>query len=70
MEQYKNELIEVGKLLYQKNYTTGTEGNLSIRISREEILTTRSGVCKGNMSSDDLVLVNRVAHMINKTDRR
>jgi L-fuculose-phosphate aldolase len=64
MEQYKNELIEVGKLLYQKNYITGTEGNLSIRISREEILTTRSGVCKGSMSSDDLVLVNHVGKTI------
>jgi len=64
MEQYKNELIEVGKLLYQKNYITGTEGNLSIRISREEILTTRSGVCKGSMSSDDLVLVNHVGDTI------
>ncbi len=64
MEQYKNELIEVGKLLYQKNYITGTEGNLSIRISKEEILTTRSGVCKGNMSSDDLVLVNHVGDPI------
>jgi len=64
MEKYKNELIEVGKILYQKNYITGTEGNLSIRISEDKILTTRSGVCKGELNSDDLVLVNHVGNPV------
>jgi L-fuculose-phosphate aldolase len=64
MDTTRNEVIKIGNLLYQKNYIAGTEGNISIRISDDKILTTKSGVCKGNLCSEDLVLVNHAGEPI------
>ena len=41
-----------------------TEGNLSSRIEDERILTTVSGVCKGELSPDDFVLVDLEGRVI------
>jgi L-fuculose-phosphate aldolase len=69
MDTTQNEMIEIGNLLYQKNYIAGTEGNISIRISEDRILTTRSGVCKGNLCTEDLVLVNHTGEPIEGNDQ-
>jgi L-fuculose-phosphate aldolase len=69
MDTTQIEMIEIGKLLYQKNYIAGTEGNMSIRISEDRILTTKSGVCKGNLCSEDLVLVNHAGETVDGNDQ-
>lgn len=52
----RQELIEVCRLLYQRNYTCGTEGNLSIRLNDSLILSTASNTCKGRIKASELLL--------------
>lgn len=51
-------LAEVCRLSYQRGYICGTEGNFSIRLSQNVVLTTPRGTCKGKINSADLVLTD------------
>ncbi len=52
----RQELIEVSRLLYQRGYCCGTEGNLSIRLSEGLVLSTASQTCKGRIKASELLL--------------
>jgi L-fuculose-phosphate aldolase len=54
--QIKNELVEFGKRLYQRNHIGAAEGNLSTRLPDGRIMITPSGVNKGYMNSEDMVI--------------
>lgn len=54
----KLDIVEIGKRMYAKNYVASNDGNISIRISANEILITPSGVSKGYMSPEDMLKVD------------
>lgn len=56
--KYKKDMIKTGKELYDKGILIGTDGNMSIRVSDDQLLITASGVCKGKLTEKDIVLVN------------
>jgi L-fuculose-phosphate aldolase len=53
-----NEMVSIGKRLYERQLIVATEGNFTFRIDKDRILTTPSGLCKGELKTDDLVLIN------------
>lgn len=56
--QHKKDIIEIGRRLYQKGFVASSDGNISIRIGAAEILATTTGVSKGFLGSDDIILVD------------
>ena len=52
----KKDLIRACQILYQQGYLTGMDGNLSVRLEDDTILTTPTGRNKGWIREDDLVL--------------
>lgn len=56
--QHKKDIAEVGRRLYQKGFVASADGNISVRISGNEILTTMTGVCKGLLGTEDIVQVD------------
>ncbi|HEY9676379.1 MAG TPA: class II aldolase/adducin family protein [Drouetiella sp.] len=56
--QARQELVEVSRLCYQRGYICGTEGNFSIRLADNLVLTTPAGTCKGRLCAEDLVLTD------------
>lgn len=48
-------LVEVGQRLYKRGFIAGTDGNLSVRLGSEWMLTTPSGVHKGMLSPEQIV---------------
>ena len=58
IQNTRKELIRLGRLLYQRQYIVASEGNLSCRIDSKNILITRSGVCKGELTPNDLIKVS------------
>lgn len=50
------EMAEIGRRLYERNYICGTEGNLSARLPDGKILITPSGVNKGYLKPDDMII--------------
>lgn len=56
-KQARSELTEVCRLAYVRNYICGAEGNFSIRLGENLLLATPSGICKGRIEPDELILV-------------
>jgi len=52
------QIVRFGRLLYENRFIAGSEGNLSIRLSDGNILITPSGVGKGFLCEEDLVIVD------------
>src|SRR5699024_12790513 len=52
------ELCHAAQLLYQRGYVVGHDGNLSLRLGEDRILITPSGVSKGRLEPDMLVVCN------------
>jgi L-fuculose-phosphate aldolase len=56
--QLRAQMCEVGRRLWQRELVGGAEGNLSVRLSPRQILCTPSGVSKGHLRPDDLVVID------------
>ena len=54
----KDQIIQTGKRLYQAGLVVAKSGNLSARISEQDILITATGTYLGNLEYEDIVRVN------------
>ena len=55
--EVRREVIEFCRRLYEKGYMPGIDGNVSMRVDDERAIVTPSGVCKGYVTEDQLVLM-------------
>lgn len=55
--QAKKLLVEVGKMVYEHRYVLTTDGNLSIRVAKNEAWVTPTSVSKGYMNEEMMVKV-------------
>lgn len=55
--EYRQQIIEVGRRIYNKGFVASNDGNLSIRTDNE-VLITPTGLSLGFLSPDQLVKVN------------
>jgi len=51
-------ICRIGHSMYQKGYIDGTSGNISARLDTNRVLTTPSGLAKGFMQPEQLIIVN------------
>lgn len=51
-EQLKEDVCEVGRRLYRNGFIAAGEGNVSIRLSDNELMGTPAGTCKGYLTPD------------------
>ena len=62
MGQNENELrrkiVEIGRIAFEKGWVAANDGNISVRLDDKRILATPTGVSKGMMSPDDLIIVD------------
>lgn len=54
----KKEICEIGKRVYNRGYVASNDGNISVRIDNNSVLITPTGVSKGFMEPDDIILVD------------
>ncbi|MGH8323177.1 MAG: class II aldolase/adducin family protein, partial [Steroidobacteraceae bacterium] len=55
-KEYREEIVEVGRLVWQKGWVAANDGNISLRLDENRVLCTPTGVCKGMMRPDDLIV--------------
>jgi L-fuculose-phosphate aldolase len=56
--QIRSLMVDIGRRLYQRNHIGAAEGNMSARLSDGSIMITPSGINKGFMKPEDLVVCN------------
>lgn len=54
--ELRQDIVEVGRLVFQKGWVAANDGNISIRLDETRVLCTPTGVCKGMMHPDDLII--------------
>ena len=57
MNKCKQEIIDAGKWVMEKNLTWGTSGNISVR-EGERIYVTASGTVLGDLHEEDITVVD------------
>ena len=55
-QKTREEICEVCHLLYSRGYVVSNDGNVSVRVEPDKVLITPSGVGKGRMTPEMLVL--------------
>ena len=60
----REEIVLVGRMLYERGLIVATDGNISARLNEDRILITPSGLCKGLMSPDQLIIIDLEGYKI------
>jgi L-fuculose-phosphate aldolase len=58
-EAARRQIVRVCHRMYERGMIAGTDGNVSVRLSQDRLLITPSGVHKGDLVEEDLVLTDR-----------
>lgn len=55
-QDLRQEIVDIGKLVFQKGWVASNDGNISVRLDQHRILCTPTGISKGMMQPDDLII--------------
>ena len=58
------EIVRIGKLMHQFEFVDGTSGNISARLGPDRILATPSGLAKGFLTPEQLIIVDMDGNLV------
>ncbi len=62
--EIREHICRVGQLLYDKNFVAANDGNISVRLDEQRVLITPTGVSKGGMTPQSLVVIDMAGNVI------
>lgn len=65
--EVKESILEIGRRMYAKNFVASNDGNISAKVSANTLWCTPTGVSKGFMTEDMLVLMDLDGHVLKGT---
>lgn len=65
-----DEIIKIGKLIYDKGYNAARDGNISVRIDEGKILITVSGAHLGFLKYEDLVPIDYDGNILSENNHK
>ena len=57
-QQEREAVCRVGRLLYDRGYVAANDGNISVKVAEDRLLITPSGVSKGRMTPEMLLVTD------------
>ena len=57
-DEHRREICTAGRWIHGRGFVASTDGNISVRLESRRILTSPTGISKGLMSPDDLVITD------------
>jgi len=64
----RREIVNIGRLLYDRSYVVSSDGNVSVRLDDGRIVATPTMMCKGRMTEESLAVTDRSGKPL--TDRK
>ena len=55
-QQLRDDILQVGRLMFDKGWIAANDGNITIRLDDQRLLATPTGISKGLMQPEDLIL--------------
>jgi L-fuculose-phosphate aldolase len=69
-KELRQDIVDIGRLVYQKGWVAANDGNITIRLDQDRILATPTGVSKGMMHVDDFIIVDMQGNKIEGRNER
>jgi L-fuculose-phosphate aldolase len=63
----RRHIVEVCRRIYARGWITATDGNVSALLGHDRVLCTPTGINKGTMTEDDLIVIDRRGKKITGT---
>jgi L-fuculose-phosphate aldolase len=57
-EQARADIVEVGRRLWERGYVASNDGNISVKLDEQRLITTPKNVSKGFMTPDMMVITD------------
>ena len=57
-EGIRADIVEIGRRVHERGYVASNDGNISVRLDDDRLLTTPTGVSKGFMTPDMMVMTD------------
>lgn len=64
--EVKQQICEIGKRIYMNGFVAANDGNITVKLNNEEIITTPTGVSKGFMTPEMLIKVDMNGNVLSK----
>jgi L-fuculose-phosphate aldolase len=58
LHKIKQDICEIGRRIYARQFAAANDGNITVRVSENEVLCTPTLQCKGFLKPDDIALVD------------
>ena len=62
--ELRQDIVEIGRYLHRFGYVAANDGNITTRLDDQRILATPTGVSKGRMAPDDLIVIDYAGQKI------
>lgn len=63
-KELRDAIVETGRLAYQSGLMISNDGNISVLMNDGNVLITPSGVCKGRIKANDLLVIDLQGNLI------
>src|SRR3972149_664030 len=70
LQKVKQEICDIGDRLYKRGFAAANDGNISCRISENQVVCTPTMISKGCMKPDDLCIVDMEGKQISGKRKR
>ncbi len=62
--EHRQDIVDIGRYVWQKGWIAANDGNITVRLDQSRILCSPTGVSKGMMRPDDLIIVDMQGNKI------
>jgi len=62
--ELKKQIVEIGKRIWQRGYVASNDGNITVMMNDDELLTTPTGVSKGFMTTEMIIKCDKKGNVI------
>jgi len=64
LHKIKQDMCDIGRRIYNRQFAAANDGNITVRVSENEVLCTPTLHCKGFLKPDDIALVDMTGKQI------
>jgi L-fuculose-phosphate aldolase len=70
LHKIKQDICDIGRRIYNRQFAAANDGNITVRVSENEVLCTPTLHCKGFLKPDDISLVDMTGKQISGRKKR
>lgn len=67
--EYRRDIVEVCRRMHERGFISGSDGNVSVRLGTNRLLSTPSGINKGFLATRDLIITDMTGRKLQGTGK-